>query len=321
MSSKSTLVLDKDVSLDLNGHLLAKTGNGVAFQVDAATVVIKDSAATQPTVGPDGKVEYSGGALSGSPSKQLVVVKNGGKLVVESGKLEAKSGDCVFVVGNLEAASEQVVPSTVVVLGGYVVGREYGVGAEGQGAMVEIKGGVIEALDNAVVGGNGTNTAFKYCGGTSISIEDASLVGHTVSSGYVGCGVYHPQAGTLSIKDTSILVDDGIGVLMRGGTLDLSGTSIKTTGTKSGKVGDSKVIGGCYGICVDAESGYYDAANIACSIADVSVDSESDSIKALPEDEQTTAMIDITSGVFSTDPTAYAKGRQVVEENGKYIVA
>lgn len=86
-------------------------------------------------------------------------------------------------------------------------------------------------------------------------------------------------------------------------------------------MGDSKVIGGCYGICVDAESGYDDAAGIACSIADVSVDSESDSIKALPEDEQTTAMIDITSGVFSTDPTAYAKGRQVVEENGKYIVA
>lgn len=304
ISSDGTLTIDKKMTIALDGRTLSYTGKDTALHVQGGSLTISGD-----------------GTITGSPSVQLIGVSAGGTLTILDGTFEAKTGSCVFVMGNRNAASEATVPSKVEVLGGYVIGREYGIGVEGIGASVVVKGGTVEAVDNAAIGGNGTSSATKYCGGTFITLDGATVISSIKSKGYIACGVYHPQQGTLTVRNSNILANGGVGILMRGGVLNIKDSEITTTGTASGKVGDSKVIGGCYGICVDAESGYYDAANIHCTIADTTVSTVSNSVQAIPEDETTIGMFDIISGVFSTDPTIYAKDRSVIEEDGKYKVA
>lgn len=319
-AADNTILIDKDMTVDLNGKKMTSSGNKPLFQINGATVTLKDDTATQPTV-KDGVVSYTGGSLTGSPSGQLIGVMDGGKLIVESGKIDATTGVGVYVVGNTSPDSEDEVASTVEVKGGYINAREFGLGVQGRGATMNVTGGVIEAQDNAVVGGNGTSNGTSYMGGTTMILDGTTLVGHTISSGYIGCGVYHPQKGTLVIKDTDMHITNGMGVLMRGGTLEMSDTNIKTTGTMTGKVGDSKVMNGCYGVCVDAESNYYDANSIACTLTNVVIDTESDSVKAVPEEEEAIAKINIVSGTFSTDPTVYAGDNSVSQDDGKWKVA
>ena len=98
-------------------------------------------------------------------------------------------------------------------------------------------------------------------------------------------------------------------------------TNIKTLGTDSGKVGDSKVMNGCYGVCVDVASKYYDSENISVTLTNVDVETESESVKANPEEEANISKIHINSGTFSTDPTVYAGDKSVTQEGDKYKVA
>lgn len=320
-SVDAPITVDKDIVFNLNGNDLNVSGTKSAFIVNGATLTIEDENASQPSVDEKGTVTYDGGSVTGSPSGQLISVQNGGKLIVNSGKINATSGVGVYAIGNTSPDDESEVASTVEMNGGYINAREFGIGVQGRGAVVDINGGVIEAQDNAVVGGNGTNSGGNYSGGTSISIDNATLIGHTISSGYIGCGVYHPQKGTLVINNTNMNITNGMGVLMRGGTLEMSDTNITTTGTMTGKVGDSKVMNGCYGVCVDTESKYYDSSNIDCTLTNVNINTESESVQAVPSDEETIAKIKVVSGTFSTDPTAYAKDKTVKQEDGKYKVS
>ena len=93
---------------------------------------------------------------------------------------------------------------------------------------------------------------------------------------------------------------------MRGGTLDFIGGSIISTGSASGKVGDSKVAMDCYGIQVDGDSGYYDYANCKVTIsgsASVSSQSGVDSIIVTPAGDED--KITVSGGYFTSDPSAY----------------
>lgn len=82
------------------------------------------------------------------------------------------------------------------------------------------------------------------------------MIGNIQSSGYIACGVYHPQKGNLNINGGKFIVNNGVGILMRGGTMNMTDGEIIATGTTEGWVGDkkSKVDGG---IIVDVASGYY----------------------------------------------------------------
>ena len=84
----------------------------------------------------------------------------------------------------------------------------------------------------------------------------------------MACGIYHPQKGTLKVTGGTFNVNNGCGILMRGGSLDMtdSKASFNFTGNNnnnSGNVGDSRVVVPCgWQIVKDAYSAYYDAENI-----------------------------------------------------------
>ena len=132
-----------------------------------------------------------------------------------------------------------------------------------------IEGGTFTVLeDGMVISGNGTdgkgnNTIINISGGTF----NAGVPTSTDNT----CCIYHPQAGVLNISGGSFNAEDGVGILMRGGELNISGSaSFTTAGTSVGKIADAKSpkITSGYDVVIDKQCGYYDCENIVVSGTD-----------------------------------------------------
>ena len=263
-----------------------------------------------------------------------ITAYDGAKITVESGTVVSTKDVALFAIGDVTGQSD--VASSVEVTGGYVKAQECCVSPQGRGASVTINGAaVLESLDNAVVAGNGTYDANKKLGGTSITIMGKCwLIGRIQTPGYAACGIYHPQQGSLTLKNSrgipNIVAINGAGIVMRGGTLEYRAGNIIATGDASfvGKVGDSRVVVGTSGIVYDRDCDYYDAANVKINISDNSGEEKVVGAKAAIEvinekAQDITGVIDIQGGQFSSDVLAYVNtddGREVFEHEGTYYV-
>ena len=313
-----TIASGKDLQLDLNGKTLTET----TYMDVQGVLTIKDSTATSaPQISSDYEtVTYQSGKIANTGTG--ILVSNGGKLTLESGCVHSTSGNGINVNGNTNMEGwDNAIDSSVTITGGYVHSREYGIGVYGNGAVVNVEGGVVVADDNGAIAGNGSYNSDSNgdgvtdnYGGTEINIRGGTVIGHIVSSGYIAVGIYHPQNGEMTISGGTIYADQGVGIAMRGGTLDFTGGSIISTGSASGKVGDSKVAMDCYGIQVDGDSGYYDYANCKVTIsgsASVSSQSGVDSIIVTPAGDED--KITVSGGYFTSDPSKYlAEGKAAV---------
>ena len=313
-----TIASGKDLQLDLNGKTLTET----TYMDVQGVLTIKDRTATSaPQISSDYEtVTYQSGKIANTGTG--ILVSNGGELILESGCVHSTSGNGINVNGNTNMEGwENAIDSAVTITGGYVHSREYGIGVYGNGAVVNVEGGVVVADDNGAIAGNGSYNSDSNgdgvkdnYGGTEINIRGGTVIGHIVSPGYIAVGIYHPQNGEMTISGGTIYADQGVGIAMRGGTLDFTGGSIISTGSASGKVGDSKVAMDCYGIQVDGGSGYYDYANCKVTIsgsASVSSQSGVDSIIVTPAGDED--KITVSGGYFTSDPSKYlAEGKAAV---------
>lgn len=264
-----------------------------------------------------------------------ILASKGAGIKVQSGKV-VSTGKCsaLYAIGDETGLNE--IKSYVKITGGYVKAQECCASPQGKGADVTVDGpAVLESLDNAVVAGDGTNDATKKLGGTSITIADKCwLIGRIQTAGYVACGIYHPQQGTLTLKYSSggipnIVAVNGAGIVMRGGTLDYRAGNIIATGDASfvGKVGDSRVVVGTSGIVYDRDCDYYDAAKVKINISENSGDKKVVGAKAAiqvinDKAQDISGVFDIKGGNFSSDVSAYVNSteREVFEHEGTYYV-
>lgn len=259
----------------------------------------------------------------------------GAGIKVQSGNIVSTQKVALFAMG--DETGQEDINSYINITGGYIKAKSYCASPQGRGASVTIDGdAVLESLDNAVVSGNGTNTAERKLGGTSITIMGKCwLIGRSQTAGYVACGIYHPQQGTLTLKYSSggipnIVAVNGAGIVMRGGTLDYRAGNITAIGDANfkGKVGDSPVVVGTSGIVYDRDCGYYDAANAKITVSDNSGEKKvvgaNAAIEVINDKAQNIAdVFDIQGGVFSSDVSAYVNtddGREVFEHEGTYYV-
>ena len=303
---------DNDIVLDLNGYVLTLTDT---MKVDGNLTVQDNTVTTGPIVSSDYEsVEYDAGKIVYTGNATAIIPQNGGSFTLLSGIIDASAaGTAIYANGNQSPENDgdtAPVNSKVTIADGYVHSMEYGIGVAGRGAQLSVTGGVIAAEGNCAIGGNGTNSASRYDGGTTINISGGTIIGRMtaefVEDGYIAVGIYHPQNGEMTISGGTIYADQGVGIAMRGGTLDFIGGSIISTGSASGKVGDSKVAMDCYGIQVDGDSGYYDYANCKVTIsgsASVSSQSGVDSIIVTPAGDED--KITVSGGYFTSDPSAY----------------
>lgn len=236
-----TVESGKSVVLDLNGKTFSSSDNTVTVK---GTIVIKDEQAGQPSVSDDYKtVSYTAGKITSSKSRGSgVSVLEGGNLTLESGIVESTNNIGIGVHGSEKTESwDTSIESSVTVTGGLVKAQEYGIGIYGNGAKLTVSGGVVTTVDNAAVAGNGTCDNTTNFGGTTINIEGGTLIGNIQSSGYIANGIYHPQAGVCNISGGTIVANNGVGILMRNGELNVTGNpEVISTGTATGKVGDSQ---------------------------------------------------------------------------------
>ena len=302
-----TIPAGKSLCLDLNGKTLTET----TAMVVQGTLTIQDrTAVSDPVVGSDYEdVSYTSGVIINTGNGDGIVVQSGGSLNLESGKVKA-TGNCgIYVLGNQAPESsvetgKEPYNSQLVMTGGYIEAPEFGAAAAGRGAKLSIQDGVIVAHNNAAVAGNGTNSSERYDGGTAIEISGGTIISHITSSGYIACGVYHPQKGSLTISGGTIYADGGVGVLMRGGTLEMTNGTVIATGTASGKVGDSREVQNCYGVQLDGKSSYYDHANTKIEISGgaISSDATVENVNKIDAEENS---VTISGGYFTSDPSGY----------------
>ena len=223
-----------EVELDLAGHNLSSPvgTNTYAFVANGGKL----------TISGDGEIAAGG---------RIAQATNGGTVVMESGLV--KSNNDVALGANGAG-------SKVIINGGTVESQEGSVLVT-SGASAEINGGKLETFDNFALAGNGTAGQ----GDVNIVINDGELISNIQSNGYVACGIYMPNTGTLTVNGGRIVANGGAGIVCRGGKTTLNGGEIVATAhptLEQGKVGDSRVVVPCSAVVYDKNSKYPGAGDL-----------------------------------------------------------
>lgn len=244
----NTLVVTKDVTLDLNGHVLKMTGNGSVIHVKSGTLTLKDSNTEGKSH--DFKVEDSGlwTLADDSYTSERKTVK-GGVITGGTGSTYKYNNDIGQIVYNDCGGGVFVAPGASFIMeGGNIVGCS--AGKSGGGVKVtndgdfKMSGGTISGCTAGGGGGidnRGTttlsdNAKIKSCSATGTERDDhgggvCSYRNLTVSGNVVitGCEAANGISGAMfvdqsasSIKggtfDGSVLFDDEVSV--SGGTFN-----------------------------------------------------------------------------------------------------
>lgn len=150
------------------------------------------------------------------------------------------------------------------------------------GATITIENGTYTATDNAVISGNGSKRDGEA---NHIVINRATLNGYITTQGYIACGIYAPWKDIFTINGITMNIENGVGVLVRGGkveitkaTLSSATRKITVSGTEAGWVGDNKNLIECKTLVVDKAAKYPDCENATITVdsGDYSDDSARD---------------------------------------------
>ena len=245
MGSTTLYVQDKsNIFLDLKGHNITSAAAPV-FKIEGSLTVLDSTVDTEPQVGTDNNVTYAGGKIIGNGSGTVMDVLFGGSFTLRSGMVGSSSGgDPVIQLSGAERVEQNWdgIESTVQIDGGYVEAADgAAISASGNMADVTIKDGVVLSRGDAVILIPKTNFPDDTAGVT--------VLGGTVISkdrGKLSCGIYMAGGSSSSIYGGKIIVENGIGVLVRSGGLyiyDTYGESrwpeIVAGGSGGGAFGDS----------------------------------------------------------------------------------
>ena len=162
----ATLQITKNLTLDLNGHVLKMTGDGSVLRVsDRATLTITDSRPQNPHTEPYAGLP-AGGVITGGKGPNVtgiyydyvggaVFLENGTTLKLEGGTLTGNSGSSIYIDG-----------ATLVMSGGTITGKTVGV-HNNVGTFTMTGGRITGRSDRGVYvyNGNMTMSGTAYIGG------------------------------------------------------------------------------------------------------------------------------------------------------------
>ena len=249
--------------LDLNGKHITSFVSPVVVK---GNWTVMDSTAKENdlivnNVNDKNTVPYQFGSITTgnvTTKRDAIHVQNNGTFVLQSGTVSATN-----IAIAVEAGSAATID------GGYVEAQESALVVLGNDAKANINGGILLSKDNATVAGNG----LPQYAGTTINMTGGTLVSKITTTGYIPCGIYHPQKGTLNITGGEIRAPGGVGILMRGGSLNVGDNmtaakfDVNSTEGIKGKVGDaSREIEAGDIIAMDRQDGYYDGANVKVTL-------------------------------------------------------
>ena len=260
--------IDKDMTLELNGHTITGTADGKTAYLFSAN---------------DAKLTLKGPGLL-TVSGRIALANDGGEIVVESGSYA--SNDVAFTAGS---------GGKVTMNGGAINAVEGGITAPSGHGTIEVNGGEIEVSDNFAIGTNGSAGR----GGNVITVNGGTLIGNISSAEYEAIGVYIPNADTFVMNDGTIRANGGAGICMRGGNVTINGGEIvATTGEHvPGYIGDKKTKMNASGIIYDFNANYPGRAGMCLTINDGTITGADHAIEVLSDEE--TPNVTVNGGTFS----------------------
>lgn len=212
-----------------------------------------------------------------------ITAETGNAITIKSGELSVKNGT-INSTENVGVIFDPEADGAKVTLWGCTVNAQESPVATStaSNSSIRIVGGTYTASDNAVILGNGNTNHHKKADGKTIdtgvarekanriTIESSTTYGVPVfngkiqTPGYVACGIYAPWKDIITVNAGIFNIENGVGILSRGGTVTINDAEIQTSEPSAGykgKVGDSRVVVPCKTMFIDRECGYSDVEN------------------------------------------------------------
>lgn len=266
----------KDITLDLNGHEVkaANTQDG-NIKVEGK-LTLKDSTDTNANGEGEGKITTSSTYVPGLTDKVLVTALDG-EFVMESGLIDAATN----ITDNKNNG-------------------QFAVGVENQNknASVTINGGKIKAGWYAVAG-NGNDTSYS---------GDITVNGGILES-TADYAIYNPQKGTTTINGGVIYGEAG-GISIKRGTLVVNDGTITSKGVgNTGSWGDGT--GNLNNAAIQSKKRY---DTVTVLVKGGKVIAEGDAV-TIDTDAEHPATVAVTGGTFSSDISKYCEKNYYTEQN------
>lgn len=296
-------------------------------------------AVAQHTTKKDISVAISGGNMEGffgvsvanpqnNDTKNVNVAISGGNIKAKNtGVLAAHKGAEVNITGgkNVSTIGVSTGDGGVVKLSGDVVIESVEgavVTSKSTGSTIDISGGTFSASDNAVVAGNGTKRTGEP---NKITITGGTFNGDIKTPGYVACGIYSPWKDEISVSGGLFKVENGAGIVARGGKIAVSGGEFYVSGNATGKVGDSRVVVPCAPLVYDSQANYpamTDESGISVNGGKFSASDGVGNVVLVANDGDTNNRVVIAGGEYSAKPDTkfIVEGFYVYDTDGKYSV-
>ena len=232
-----------NVLLDLKGHKLTSAAEPAVTVVGSLTVT-DSTEKSPPAIGVDNRVSYDcTGAIekSGGASGEVIDVQFGGSFTLLGGTVRGGGPDtaAIMVTGPRTAEeNEDGISTTVNIQGGYVEANGPAVRASGE-TQINVRGGVVLSSQGEAVLLGAREDTWR---GPSVSMRGGAVIHQ---SSQFSCGIYLPRKGSVFFYGGRILVENGVGILMRDGSVNVySGVDpkeITAGGSGTGTLGGSAV--------------------------------------------------------------------------------
>ena len=216
-------------------------------------------------------LDLNGHTITSENEGECAVIVKQGEVRLENGTIESKQFVGVKLDSHAKGAKIYLNDCTVNSVQGAVCT------GTATGCYIYIYGGSFTATNDAVIAGNGSinyaNTTEARDKGNTIIIDKSSksgipvFNGRTADAADVACGIYAPWKDNITIKAAKINIENGVGILSRGGNIVINDAEIITTGgDRIGKVPDSETNVPCKTVYIDKACGYPALENAAITI-------------------------------------------------------
>lgn len=215
-------------------------------------------------------LDLNGHSITSENEGECAVIVKQGEVRLKNGTIDSKKFVGVKLDSHAKGAKIYLNDCTVKSVQGAVCT------GTASGCYIYIYGGSFTATNNAVIAGNGSinyvNTTEARDKGNTISIESSKsgipvINGYTANTADVACGIYAPWKDNITIKAAKFNIENGVGILSRGGNIVINDAEIITTGgDRVGKVPDGKNDVPCKTVYIDKDRNYPALENAAITI-------------------------------------------------------
>lgn len=216
-------------------------------------------------------LDLNGHSITSENEGECAVIVKQGEVRLKNGTIESKKFVGVKLDSHAKGAKIYLNDCTVNSVQGAVCT------GTASGCTISIFGGSFTATNNAVIAGNGSlnyaNTTEARDKGNTIYIKASSngkapvIKGYTANADNVACGIYAPWKDKITISAAKFNIENGVGILSRGGNIVIKDAEIITTGgDRVGKVPDSNTDVPCKTVYIDKDCNYPALENAAITI-------------------------------------------------------